>query len=650
MTTDNKQQLVASAGVGARQIVLAGPGTGKTETVALRLESLLRTGVKPAQILVLSFSRSAVRTLVRRLEKYSKETAGELEDLRHISIRTFDSWTFRILRQLGEVPRDLMSRTYDQNITHLVNLVKGERRDEVHALLKGIRHVIIDEFQDLTGVRAELVLTLLDLLAPVSQWGVGFTVLGDEAQAIYGFSTRDKEKSGNGGLSSAKLIKAIRENYKCELEVVELDKNYRSVPNLANLAVHLRKILVRNASGTSKLSAMKKLFSAIPEEGLGLSPEMIGSLSDDTAAILTRTNGEAIRVYQKIMGNECRPPAVSVVLAAGKQPHHVPAWVGATLGRVQGVTVTRSQFQKIYRHLYAGSGLELARKLEIPDEESAWKRLLKAAEAGAGATSVDLKQLRSRLEWPDLFPDDDAMMTGTIHITTIHQSKGREFDKVTLVDSDYAGTDSSSEGATLEEASVIFVGVTRAGKLLTRIPAGQLYPLTSWPFEEGRRNRWGMWRNGWINMEMGIPGDVSDTSFVDTRLHNSESEVNQLQEFLALNAPELRGRKVMLRKIQVPGKEGHFVYAIHLQEGTQPERLLGHTSERLTFDLLHRLGKNYYLPSSIFNLRITDVVTMGLHGDDVTGLATGWTTSGLWLGVNIYGTGDFKPVKRSAHK
>ena len=138
-----------------------------------------------------------------------------------------------------------------------------------------------------------------------------------------------------------------------------------------------------------------------------------------------------------------------------------------------------------------------------------------------------------------------------------------------------------------------------------------------------------MWRNGWINMEMGLPGDVSDQSFIDTRVHGSESQVSELQDYLARNAAELRGRKVMLKKFQMPGRNGHFAYAIHLQEGSQPVEMLGLTSERLTFDLLHRLGKNYYLPSTIFNLRITDVVTMGLHGDDTAGLAPEWTRSGL---------------------
>jgi DNA helicase-2/ATP-dependent DNA helicase PcrA len=50
--------------------------------------------------------------------------------------------------------------------------------------LNGIRHFIIDEYQDLTGIRATLVQRLLEILAAGND-DCGFTVLGDPDQAIY---------------------------------------------------------------------------------------------------------------------------------------------------------------------------------------------------------------------------------------------------------------------------------------------------------------------------------------------------------------------------------------------------------------------------------------------------------------------------------
>jgi hypothetical protein len=71
------------------------------------------------------------------------------------------------------------------------------------------------------------------------------------------------------------------------------------------------------------------------------------------------------------------------------------------------------------------------------------------------------------------------------------------------------------------------------------------------------------------------------------------------------------------------------------------------TTDHLTLDLLELLWeKGYGLPSKIFNLRISDVVTLGLQQEIPDTAAQPWATSGLWLGVNLYGTGDFKPFKR----
>ena len=59
--------------------------------------------------------------------------------------------------------------------------------------LNGIRHFIIDEYQDLTGIRATLVLRLLEILAAGND-DCGFTVLCDPDQAIHDWSI---EEQGN---------------------------------------------------------------------------------------------------------------------------------------------------------------------------------------------------------------------------------------------------------------------------------------------------------------------------------------------------------------------------------------------------------------------------------------------------------------------
>ena len=189
---------------------------------AARMASLVRTGLSPGQMLVLSFSRSAVRNLTDRLVRLRGTDDQVLEELRHVSIRTFDSWTFRILRLIGHPAPTLLARRHDDNIGELTSLIKGRQRDRIRALIGDRRHLIVDEFQDLPGVRGELVLAVLDLLSPPGQPGVGFTILGDPAQAIYGFAAT---KTGRKFPTPAEYWKSVADAYGAELDVVTLTHN-----------------------------------------------------------------------------------------------------------------------------------------------------------------------------------------------------------------------------------------------------------------------------------------------------------------------------------------------------------------------------------------------------------------------------------------
>lgn len=649
MPQDPKQQQVATRDVSARQLVLAGPGTGKTETVALRLSHLLESGVGPAQILVLSFSRSAVRTVADRLERFAGHAGGVLEDLRHISIRTFDSWSFRLLRQIGEQPKDLFDLSYDGTINRLTGLIVGERRDDIRERLAGVRHVIVDEFQDLAGVRGRLVLTLLDLLAPPEDEGVGFTILGDEAQAIYGFALQSQTERGLPGLTTLELLEVLRSRYGRVLVETELETNHRSVPGLARVAGLLRNILRRPTRNTLKLKAMRGIFGALPLSEQTLNPDLLQALNGQPTAILTRTNGEAIRVWQRIMGTDCHGPSLGVILHGSGANNMVPAWVGATLGQVRGSSISRQRFSRVYQHLYGGDGASAAEALAIPDEETAWRRLLRGAQQPDTSTTLDLDELRSRLSWPDLFPDDQAEQESPLSIMTVHQSKGREFGHVLLLESRRNDRTPDTDEGILEEASVIFVAFSRAGETLRRISSEGLKPLTSWTFRRGGRKRWGLQvkhshSEVEFQIEIGICGDVAETSFIDTRIHESESAVADVQTLLSQNPAALIGRKVILCRISAPwvGKN-RFIYAIHLDESGKPGQRLGAMSPKLIFALLEKLKRQFSLPLNIRHLRITDVVTFGSQGDDTTGLAAPWSISGFWLGVNIYGVGEFVP-------
>jgi len=72
-------------------VVIAGPGTGKTETLAAKTAALIEAGERP---LVVTFTRSAAHTVIHRL--------GALR--RAATIGTCHSLAFRVLRRVSSPP------------------------------------------------------------------------------------------------------------------------------------------------------------------------------------------------------------------------------------------------------------------------------------------------------------------------------------------------------------------------------------------------------------------------------------------------------------------------------------------------------------------------------------------------------------------
>ena len=82
----------ATADADGRQLIVGGPGTGKTEFLVRRAVHLIQQGVAaPEQVLLLSFSRRGAAGLRERIqESLGRTHAG-------IDASTFHSFTFRLL-------------------------------------------------------------------------------------------------------------------------------------------------------------------------------------------------------------------------------------------------------------------------------------------------------------------------------------------------------------------------------------------------------------------------------------------------------------------------------------------------------------------------------------------------------------------------
>ena len=88
----NPSQEEAVSHTGGPMMVLAGPGSGKTTVITHRTRNLIRRGVDPGQILVITFTRAAAREME---ERFSVLTEGKST---RVSFGTFHSVFFTILK------------------------------------------------------------------------------------------------------------------------------------------------------------------------------------------------------------------------------------------------------------------------------------------------------------------------------------------------------------------------------------------------------------------------------------------------------------------------------------------------------------------------------------------------------------------------
>ena len=107
---------------GTNLLVFAGPGTGKTETLARRFASLVAEGVAPDRILVLTFSRRAADEMRDRIVLRLRQASAQGLAVAELFVRTFHSFCGRLLDgdSARSRPRELLSPVKERLLWHEV--------------------------------------------------------------------------------------------------------------------------------------------------------------------------------------------------------------------------------------------------------------------------------------------------------------------------------------------------------------------------------------------------------------------------------------------------------------------------------------------------------------------------------------------------
>lgn len=518
-TLSSEQQKIVTAHPDDNLLVLAPPGTGKTHTVIARIKYLIEeAGLDPDELLVLCFTRAAVGEIMQRIRNLIKDSQVH-DDLRFVSVRTFDSYATRLLLSNDEAPPDLSQAGYDERIRMAIEALSDYESSAAY-IVGECGHLIVDEIQDVVAIRAELVRAVLRLAAG------GFTFLGDPAQAIYDFSAPEGETSkadldmSNGSSDLTDWV--LSQKWPGGLKVFELNHNYRSRGAIDKMGRTARKnVLNLEASDEDVYNALVNLIGATPEAGTGKSTnaELLNS-GHDSVCILCRTNGELLQISSLLaeqgIQHYVRPRSTEYAL---------PPWIGRVLGPSREHRLSSQQFEDLWSR-------QIGDQSEI-DAGQAF-RWLKRLE-GRQRPTLDCRELQHRLYLGHRLPDDaDASLTGfdgPLSISTIHSSKGREFDHVVVLTPNSSKEGLNKRADLREESRVLYVAATRARDVLSHLDREGLHG-SMWveTLSNGRR-RW-VARRGCYYMEIGLPEDVDGHSCVSTYIHKHQGDAHRIQNML----------------------------------------------------------------------------------------------------------------------
>jgi len=606
---DSDQELVITALPTDRLVVDAGPGTGKTEVACARVAYLIDTeGCEPSYIWLVSFTRTAVAELRQRIATYMDDP----EDAHSVRIATLDSHAWSL--HSGFDPEVRMDGGYDSNITQFTDRLRQD--SEVQEYVGSIRHLIIDEAQDIVGIRAELVEEILKHLHAEC----GVTIFADQAQSIYGFSSDDVVDRHTGTETLVeRLGKAGSDN---AFDHLSLNQIFRTESErLLKIFTNVRQcVLEEKADSASKLrevvETIKQLADGEPDE------EFSDELRErDDLLILYRRRGETL-----FASSQLRQRGVPHRLRMSGMPICVRPWIALCFAEHVEPILTRQRFSTLWDTIPGEHG----------DEEAAWAALVRFA--GKTANIVDMTRLTTvlgRKRPPAEFCLPDFGTSGPI-LGTIHASKGREAPAVHLM---LPPLRDSPAGSNLdEETRVIFVGATRAKTELlvgegdrryyqSLESSGRVYRCLK---SEGGRPR--------AQVEIGHEFDVGATEIAGRQYFQDSSDVYKAQQ-------KLRQLDIPLPVCALSQHDKKYAYAVIPERGDgDPIAYLASQVNRDMFEIGRRVvgrseSRKTRPPLKIPHLSVVGVCSVVLTHDSTErgSLHQPWSASGIMLAPLVVG-------------
>lgn len=422
-TLSERQLAIINDKVSKNIVVAAGPGSGKTRVLVHKLASLLiMENVKSEQLLMLTFSRAAAIEFKQRLCDLIGTSAAHF-----VEVKTFHSYCFDIIGKIGNL---------DESKNVVEDAVKMIKNGEVDLGKITKTVLVIDEAQDMDSCEYALVETLME-----QNEDLRVIAVGDDDQNIYEFRG-----------SNSKHMNMLLTNHNAMMYT--LIDNYRSCGNVVRFANRF----ISSVSGRMKteeiLSARESVGKVRLIKHIGADMEtavindIIASDYSGSICVLTETNKESMMALGVL-----RQKKIPAKLIQGNDGFDIS---------------NLAEIRYFIKHLKHPDSNDYSPVISDEIWEKAIEELSQKYAASGCLDFVldvlksfsDLNEKKYRTDFSlflheskfeDFYKDEKDVIT----VSTMHKSKGREFDNVFLI----LGKNSLADDAAKRAA---YVAVTRA--------------------------------------------------------------------------------------------------------------------------------------------------------------------------------------------
>lgn len=421
-------------------MILAGPGSGKTKVLVHKIASLiLQEDVKPQQFMMLTFSNTAKYEFKYRLNQLIGSLAQDVE------IHTFHGYALKLIaRKIEDKNDELMQQAIYEATQAITN-------EEI--TLPFLSVLVLDEYQDIN----EQSFAFVKAIYQQADKDMKIIAVGDDDQCIMEYAGAD-----------TKYIQQFRKSFGTDEEDHDLFKeyhllcNYRSKKSIVGYSNEFAQKITQRYKSQPLYSSSKDdgtvIIKNYPFAKSLVAPTvtLVANEEDKQGiAILAYSNDEVMQIY-----SELKAKRISVRYIINRDEYRLKDMqelydfnivlqsylVGETIFK-------REYFEKALQHI-------------VQKYEKSSNKELVIKVIDRFLESNDIYYLSEWLSYLEMIHKEDFENDSkSIVVSTIHKSKGMEFQKVFLLINTIPTDD--------EKRRLYYVGMTRAKDTLVVLYKGK---------------------------------------------------------------------------------------------------------------------------------------------------------------------------------